>query len=76
MAYSLAENLNKLSLRKEGKIMHEREIEITTPDGQMDLFICHPEEIDPFPPVIIYMDAPGIREALRVMARRLASVGY
>ena len=76
MAYSLAENLNKLSLRKEGKIMHEREIEITTPDGQMDLFICHPEENDPFPAIIIYMDAPGIREELRDMARRLATVGY
>ena len=56
--------------------MHEREIEITTPDGQMDLFICHPEENDPFPAIIIYMDAPGIREELRDMARRLATVGY
>ncbi len=56
--------------------MHEREIEITTPDGQMDLFICHPEENGPFPPIIIYMDAPGIREELRDMARRLGTVGY
>ncbi|MEE2694024.1 MAG: dienelactone hydrolase family protein [Pseudomonadota bacterium] len=56
--------------------MHEREIEISTSDGQIDLFICHPEENGPFPPIIMYMDAPGIREELRDMARRLGTVGY
>ena len=56
--------------------MQERELQITTPDGQMDLFICHPDENGPFPPIIIYMDAPGIREELRDMARRLGTVGY
>ena len=30
----------------------------------------------PFPPIIFYMDAPGIREELRNMARRIARHGY
>jgi len=56
--------------------MIEREIEIATSAGRMDSFICHPERGGGFPPIIFYMDAPGIREELRQMARRLASVGY
>ena len=30
----------------------------------------------PYPPVLFLMDAPGIREELYEMARRLATVGY
>jgi len=56
--------------------MREFEAEIATADGAMDAFVCHPEEGGPFPPVIIYMDAPGIREELRDMARRIGTVGY
>ncbi len=56
--------------------MREVEIGIQTADGIMDTFICHPEEGGPFPAVIMYMDAPGIREELRDMARRIGSVGY
>ncbi len=56
--------------------MREVEIGIQTTDGTMDTFICHPEEGGPFPAVIMYMDAPGIREELRDMARRIGTVGY
>jgi len=56
--------------------MHEYEADIRTADGVMDTFICHPDEGGPFPTVIIYMDAPGIREELRDMARRIGTVGY
>lgn len=56
--------------------MREDNIIIETPDGQMDTFITRPEEGGPFPAVILYMDAPGIREELRDMARRIATVGY
>ncbi len=56
--------------------MREVEIGIQTADGTMDTFICHPEEGGPFPAVILYMDAPGIREDLRDMARRIGTVGY
>jgi carboxymethylenebutenolidase len=56
--------------------MIENEITLTTPDGQMDCFVTHPEEGGPHPAVILYMDAPGIREELRDMARRIGTVGY
>lgn len=56
--------------------MKERTLDIPTRDGAMESFICHPERGSPFPPVLLLMDAPGIREELRDMARRLATVGY
>src|ERR1700759_1184219 len=42
----------------------------------MNTFICHPERRSPHPAIILFMDAPGIREELRDMARRLGTVGY
>ena len=56
--------------------MIERQIEITTKAGAMNTFIVHPERHGPHPIIILYMDAPGIREELRDMARRIATVGY
>ena len=50
--------------------------DIATKDGAMETFICHPERGGPYPPVLFLMDAPGIREELYDMARRLATVGY
>lgn len=44
--------------------------------GGMNTFIVHPERDGPHPVIAFFMDAPGIREELRAMARRLASVGY
>lgn len=55
--------------------MLESHVEIATREGRMDAFFCRPEEGGPFPAIIFYMDAPGVREELRDMARRLASVG-
>lgn len=56
--------------------MIEQTIDVATGDGAMEIFICHPERGGPFPPVLFLMDAPGIREELRDMARRLGTVGY
>jgi carboxymethylenebutenolidase len=56
--------------------MIERQIQIGTPDGPMNTFICHPERDSPHPAILFFMDAPGIREELRDMARRLGTVGY
>jgi carboxymethylenebutenolidase len=42
----------------------------------MNTFITHPEEDGPHPLVVFLMDAPGKREELHDMARRLGSVGY
>jgi carboxymethylenebutenolidase len=56
--------------------MIDQEIEIPTKDGHVTTFISHPERDGPHPVIIFYMDAPGIREELRDMARRLATSGY
>ncbi len=56
--------------------MIEHQVEIVTPDGVMDTFVTHPERDGPFAVIFFYMDAPGIREELRDMARRLATAGY
>jgi carboxymethylenebutenolidase len=56
--------------------MIEHHIDIQTADGAMNTFITHPEEGGPFPVVFVYMDAPGKREELHDMARRIATVGY
>ena len=56
--------------------MLEQHATIQTADGAMNSFITCPEEGGPYPVVIFYMDAPGKREELHDMARRIASVGY
>ena len=56
--------------------MKEQILDIPTKDGAIETFVCHPERGGPYPPVLFLMDAPGIREELYDMARRLATVGY
>lgn len=56
--------------------MIEQELDIATSDGQMNTFITHPDEGGPWPVVLFLMDAPGKREELHDMARRIATVGY
>jgi len=48
----------------------------STPDTPMVTFVVHPEQGGPHPLVLFFMDAPGMREEIRDMARRLASAGY
>lgn len=56
--------------------MIERHLDIPTRDGRMPTFITHPQEDEPFPAVIVYMDFWGVREELFDIARRIATVGY
>jgi carboxymethylenebutenolidase len=56
--------------------MIEKTLDVRTGDGAMETFICHPERGGAHPVVLLLMDAPGIREELRDMTRRLATVGY
>jgi carboxymethylenebutenolidase len=56
--------------------MIEHHIDIPTADGAMNTFVVHPDEGGPHPVILFYMDAPGKREELHDMARRLATVGY
>ncbi len=56
--------------------MIERQIQVTTADGEMTTFVYHPDDGGPHPVVLYLMDAPSIRPALHDMARRLAAEGY
>jgi carboxymethylenebutenolidase len=57
-------------------LMHERTVEVETVDGRMPTFVSHPENEGRYPAVLLYMDALGIREELKDMARRIGTVGY
>ena len=56
--------------------MLEKEIVVTTKYGNMPSFAACPEGPGQYPGIVFYMDAPGIREELRNMARRIARHGY
>jgi carboxymethylenebutenolidase len=56
--------------------MIERRIQVSTPDGEMQTFTCRPDGAGVYPVVLFLMDAPGVRDELRDMARRLAGAGY
>jgi carboxymethylenebutenolidase len=56
--------------------MIESEIFVTTKHGRMPTFMAAPDGPGQHPGIIFYMDAPGIREELRNMARRIAKHGY
>jgi len=56
--------------------MIEQTFDLATKDGAMETFLCRPERGGPYPAIFLLMDAPGVREELRDMARRLAAVGY
>jgi len=56
--------------------MIDQHIDIATAHGSMNTFVTHPEEGGPHPVVFFYMDAPGKREELHDMARRLGTAGY
>jgi carboxymethylenebutenolidase len=56
--------------------MIEKNEIIKTSDGNMNTFIVHPEGDNQFPLIVFLMDAPGKREELHDMARRIASTGY
>src|SRR5689334_25138643 len=56
--------------------MIDQQVDIQTADGRVSTFVTHPERGGPYPLILFYMDAPGIREELRDMARRFATVGY
>lgn len=56
--------------------MIEHFFTLETADGAMPSFVVHPDSDGPYPVVIFQMDAPGMREEIRDMCRRLASAGY
>jgi carboxymethylenebutenolidase len=62
--------------QRDTRRMIDRTLDITTSEGVMPTFATHPERGGPFPVIVMYMDARGMREELRDMARRLATTGY
>ena len=56
--------------------MAYEEVSIRTADGDCPVHVLTPEGKGPWPAVIIYMDAGGIRPTLIDMGRRLAGNGY
>lgn len=60
--------------------VHERHFDVERDDGPMPCFAAWPDVDEhgpgPYPVVIMYMDAPAIREELHDFARRIAGQGY
>jgi carboxymethylenebutenolidase len=54
----------------------QRPVEIATPDGTCDAVLVSPQGTGPFPAVILYPDAMGLRPVKVDMATRLAAEGY
>ena len=60
----------------DGMALMEKEVSITTRYGRMPAFTACPDAPGTYPGIIFYMDAPGYREELLNMARRIAKHGY
>lgn len=56
--------------------MPTAKIEIAASDGTCPAYVMRPDGAGPWPGVILFMDAGGIRPALLGMAERLARAGY
>lgn len=53
----------------------ERAVRIPTADGSADAFFVHPSK-GTHPGVVLWPDVGGLRDAMMIMARRLAGSGY
>ena len=58
-----------------GRQLREAMVAVQPPDGVADAFFVHPAK-GKHPGVIMWPDIAGLREAYKVMARRLAESGY
>lgn len=56
--------------------MGKRDVSIPTPDGTMDAGLHTPEGSGPWPAVIMFPDAGGVRTTFDDMGQRLADLGY
>ncbi len=56
--------------------MLQRDVLISTPDGTCDATLHTPEGSGPWPAVIMFPDAGGVRDTFHEMAQRLADLGY
>jgi carboxymethylenebutenolidase len=58
-----------------GNDISEAMVQITTADGIADGFFVHPVD-GAHPGIVMWPDIAGLREAKKIMARRLAAAGY
>jgi carboxymethylenebutenolidase len=56
--------------------MTQRDVSIPTPDGTCDASLHTPDGTGPWPAVIMFPDAGGVRDTFHAMAQRLADLGY
>jgi|GEM_PF-5883409 len=56
--------------------MTETIIDIETPDGIMGVLAKRPDDVNVYPPVVLFHDGLGIREAIHENARHLAASGF
>ena len=56
--------------------MNQHRVDLRTDDGTLDVYVFQPDGTGPWPAVVVYMDAFGIRPQLAEMMQRLASQGY
>ena len=56
--------------------MIEQDVVINTRYGRQPGYAACPSDAGAYPAVIIYMDAPGFRDELKIQARRIAKHGY
>src|SRR4051794_33260849 len=51
-------------------------VQVPTADGEADAYLIKPDGDGPFPGVLVFMDAFGLRPRLAEMAERIAERGY
>lgn len=56
--------------------MVHRELLLEAGDGRCSAHVYHPDGAGPWPGVIVFMDAMGIRPAMQEIAERIAGAGY
>ena len=56
--------------------MTQRDVSIPTPDGTCDASLHTPAGTGPWPAVIMFPDAGGVRATFHAMAQQLADLGY
>ncbi len=56
--------------------MPQRDLSIPTPDGTCDASLHTPDGAGPWPAVIMFPDAGGVRATFHAMAQQLADLGY
>ncbi|MGK5679702.1 dienelactone hydrolase family protein [Actinoplanes sp. URMC 104] len=56
--------------------MQTTTVQIPAPDGTADAYLVKPDGDGPFPGVLLFMDAFGLRPRLAEMAERIAERGY